>query len=276
MRCLDMRRRHSHIWRQAYENHATTMKRPKTRLASPPRRSENAKRKLFINITAVEVRARYRSVSYNGSSKHKQNPHLFGLEPFRGHRGDRTLCDKHASFSPQDIERIPALLQRALRARLVGSHVWTVDDNGWIYELVVTNQQATNVTATPCGHPRRSPKLSIATSRVGPLRTAPRPIKLRPWRAGNDTASAHERVSDRNRKRGFGRPTRPRGCAARNLNSCQQHCAHQAAARGLKPRRRLCRSATDQPGVLAPRPLVAPTVREHTSRRRHARMARGP
>jgi len=134
-----MRRRHSHIWRQAYENHATTMKRPKTRLASPPRRSENAKRKLFINITAVEVRARYRSVSYNGSSKHKQNPHLFGLEPFRGHRGDRTLCDKHASFSPQDIERIPALLQRALRARLVGSHVWTVDDNGWIYELVVTN-----------------------------------------------------------------------------------------------------------------------------------------
>jgi hypothetical protein len=37
------------------------------------------------------------------------------------------------------MDRIPALLQRALRARLVGSHIWTVDDNGWIYELVVTN-----------------------------------------------------------------------------------------------------------------------------------------
>jgi hypothetical protein len=37
------------------------------------------------------------------------------------------------------MKRVPALLERALRAQLVGSHMWTVDDNGWIYELAVTN-----------------------------------------------------------------------------------------------------------------------------------------
>jgi hypothetical protein len=105
----------------------------------PPRRSDNEKRKLYVNITALDVQVRYGTVSYKGSSKHKQNPHLFGLEPFRGRRGDRTLCDKHAGFSPEDMVRVPLLLQRALCARLVGSHMWTVDDNGWIYELAVTN-----------------------------------------------------------------------------------------------------------------------------------------
>jgi hypothetical protein len=118
---------------------ATEMKRPEIRSTLRPRRSDNEKRRLYFNIAAVEVQARYGSVFYKGSSKHKQNPHLFGLEPFRGRRGDRTLCDKHAAFLPADMERVPMLLQRALSARLVGSHIWTVDDNGWIYELAVTN-----------------------------------------------------------------------------------------------------------------------------------------
>jgi hypothetical protein len=34
---------------------------------------------------------------------------------------------------------VSVLLERALGAQLVGSHIWTVDDNGWIYELSVTN-----------------------------------------------------------------------------------------------------------------------------------------
>jgi hypothetical protein len=117
----------------------TEMRKPSTRASLPPRNSDNMKRKIDTSILVAEVRARYGTVSYEGSSKHKLNPHIFGLEPFRGRRGDRTLCDKHALFSPADMRRVPTLLERALRARLVGSHIWTVDDNGWIYELTVTN-----------------------------------------------------------------------------------------------------------------------------------------
>ncbi|MBZ9939467.1 hypothetical protein LB518_24495 [Mesorhizobium sp. BR1-1-16] len=35
--------------------------------------------------------------------------------------------------------RIPALLKRAQEAGLMGNLIWSVDDNGWIYELQVTN-----------------------------------------------------------------------------------------------------------------------------------------
>ena len=115
------------------------MKRPSPRAALPPRTSDNQKRRLAQDLTAEDVYARFGATIYCGSSKHKQNPHLFGLAPFRGIRGDRTLCDKHAAFRPSDMARIPDLLDRALRAGLVGSHMWTIDDNGWIYELSVTN-----------------------------------------------------------------------------------------------------------------------------------------
>jgi hypothetical protein len=115
------------------------MRRPSPRADLPPRTSDNVKRQLAQGLAAEDVYAQFGATTYGGSSKHKQNPHLFGLEPFRGIRGDRTLCDKHASFRPSDMARIPALLDRALRASLVGSHIWTVDDNGWIYELAITN-----------------------------------------------------------------------------------------------------------------------------------------
>ncbi len=39
------------------------------------------------------------TVHYEGSSKHKLHPHLFGLEPFNGGRDDATLCDE-ADFRP--------------------------------------------------------------------------------------------------------------------------------------------------------------------------------
>lgn len=115
------------------------MKPPKKRPDVPPRRSDNDKRRLEQGVTDAEVRARYPNAWYRGSPKHKRNPHLFGLEPFTGPRGDATLCDEHAAFSPQDMERVPKLLRRGLDAKLVGTRIWTVDDTGWIFELAVTN-----------------------------------------------------------------------------------------------------------------------------------------
>ncbi len=64
---------------------------------------------------------------------------MFGLEPFRGDRGDATLCDYHADFKPADMADIPRLIERGLRARLIGTNLWTVGDSGWIFECCVTN-----------------------------------------------------------------------------------------------------------------------------------------
>lgn len=117
------------------------MKKPKPRIDIPPRSNSNQKRKLHDIKPAAELAALFDGLAYEGSSKHKQNPHLFGLEPFCGDRGDRTLCDAHAKFGLSDRSRIPTLLDRARNASLVGNFVWTIDDNGWIYELAVTNRE---------------------------------------------------------------------------------------------------------------------------------------
>ena len=37
------------------------------------------------------------------------------------------------------MDRIPILMDRARNAGLLGTRIWTVDDTGWIYELVITN-----------------------------------------------------------------------------------------------------------------------------------------
>ena len=84
----------------------------------------------------AELRA---SVNYKGSSKHKRNPAIFGLEPFRGDRGDATLCDEHAGFRPNDMAKVPAMIDRGLRAGLIGTNLWTVSDDGWIFEGRLTN-----------------------------------------------------------------------------------------------------------------------------------------
>jgi hypothetical protein len=78
-------------------------------------------------------------VRYGGSSKHKRNPAVFGLEAFHGQRGDATLCDDHANFQPTDMSRVPLLARRGISAGLVGTNIWTVDNNGWIYEAEITN-----------------------------------------------------------------------------------------------------------------------------------------
>lgn len=116
-----------------------SMKKPPKRRDIPPRDADNNKRRLLEPEEAQKRAQMLADFQYEGSSKHKKNPHLFKLAPFQGDRGDRTLCDRDADFLPQDAVRIPILKQRALNAALVGTRIWTVDDNGWIYELAVTN-----------------------------------------------------------------------------------------------------------------------------------------
>lgn len=115
------------------------MSRPATRKRLPVRQDARRPRKLDTDPALGSIATRFAGIQYEGSSKHKRHPHLFGLEPFRGERGDETLCDEHAGWRPQDTARIPALFDRAKRAFLLGSLLWIVDDNGWIYELQMTN-----------------------------------------------------------------------------------------------------------------------------------------
>lgn len=92
------------------------------------------------------------AVHYSGSQKHKKDPLAFDLEISPGaRRGDATLCDEHAGFTPAKIRTIPRLVQRGLRAGLVGwgNLIWTVGDDGWIFEGRPTNK----VTSEYHGYP---------------------------------------------------------------------------------------------------------------------------
>ncbi len=97
------------------------------------------KRRLEENAPQGEVEGRFAGITYGGSQKHKAHPHLFGLTASGFPPPDATLCDRDADFAPADMTRIPALLDRARRARLIGNLIWTVDENGWVYELQMTN-----------------------------------------------------------------------------------------------------------------------------------------
>lgn len=91
------------------------------------------------------------TVHYEGSSKHKRSPHLFGLEPFNGDRDDATLCDE-ADFQPDQMADIPALVQRGIRAGLIGHTarlLWTVADDGWIFEARETNRETAQFHGYP-------------------------------------------------------------------------------------------------------------------------------
>lgn len=97
------------------------------------------KRRLEENAPQAEVEARFADITYGGSQKHKAHPDLFGLTSSGFPPPDATLCDRDADFAQADMTRIPALFDRARRARLIGNLIWTVDDNGWVYELQLTN-----------------------------------------------------------------------------------------------------------------------------------------
>ena len=91
------------------------------------------------------------TVHYEGSPKHKRHPHLFGLEPFNGDRDDATLCDE-ADFQPDQMADIPALVQRGIRAGLIGHTerlLWTVADDGWIFEARETNRETAEFHGYP-------------------------------------------------------------------------------------------------------------------------------
>jgi len=115
------------------------MKRPKTRDKLPSRRDAMRKRWLEQNVSQAQAESRFAGITYGGSPKHKARPHLFGLTASGFPPPDATLCDRDADFAPGDMARIPALLDRARRARLMGNLIWTIDDNGWIYELQTTD-----------------------------------------------------------------------------------------------------------------------------------------
>jgi len=84
---------------------------------------------------------------YGIFSKHKFHPTAYRLKPYAGPDEERTYCDAHAHFLPEDFPRVDRLLRRGIMAGLWGDHpadgdprmLWTIDDNGWIYELRITN-----------------------------------------------------------------------------------------------------------------------------------------
>ena len=125
------------------------MKKPKPRTDIPPRNKNNNKRKLAEVVSDEVVATLLTTAHYKGSSKHKRNPAIFGLEPFNGRRGDATLCDEHAQMQPKDMARIPMLTTRGITARLVGTNIWTVDDTGWIFEARLTNSEQTEYHGYP-------------------------------------------------------------------------------------------------------------------------------
>jgi hypothetical protein len=118
------------------------MKKPAPRPGGlPSRLSNNNKRRLLELPDRRLIEELLARARYVGSSKHKANPHLYGLPPFSGVRGDATLCDAHSGFLPEHIASIPEMLRRGIQAGLVGTggEIWTVSDTGWIYECRLTN-----------------------------------------------------------------------------------------------------------------------------------------
>ena len=121
------------------------MKKPQRR-AVHARSSDNQKRKLRTPAPTPDVLAALaQRARFEGSGKHKAAPRAFGLEPVKPDADD-SLCDGHAEFMPADMARLPGLLERGILAGLVSERdaqgdpaiLWTVDDNGWVYEARIT------------------------------------------------------------------------------------------------------------------------------------------
>jgi hypothetical protein len=113
------------------------------------RSQDNDNRRMLPETPARALREQLAGrVGYEGSGAHKSDPFSWGLEPYRGRQRDRTFCDLHARFTLADQPRIPRLLRRGVLGGLIGNHslkgdpamLWTIDDNGWIYELRITHQ----------------------------------------------------------------------------------------------------------------------------------------
>lgn len=124
-----------------------TRRKPPRRV-SPVRSRNNEKRRLCAVPPPKEMQNNLAAkATYGCYAKHKLSPTAYGLAPYEGSDEDRTFCDGHSSFGPQDVDRIPILLRRGILAGLWADYstesdprmLWTVDDTGWIYELRITN-----------------------------------------------------------------------------------------------------------------------------------------
>lgn len=134
------------------------MKKPSVRPNIPPRTSDNHKRKLHPNPESAINELLKIKICYGGSAKHKANPAIFGLDNHGKTPGDATLCDAHAGFQPKNMSEIPRLLQRGVSSGLIGDvmttqgipHIiWTVGDDGWIFEGRLTNPEQTEYHGYP-------------------------------------------------------------------------------------------------------------------------------
>ena len=122
-------------------------KKPPRRPTLPPRNTDNEKRRLHPQPDKLLLAVYAHKATYHGSSKHKANPHLFDLEQYQGKRGDETLCDRDAHFTPAQMPSADALLHRGIWAGLISeaerqglpSMLWTIADDGRIYEARITN-----------------------------------------------------------------------------------------------------------------------------------------
>lgn len=122
-------------------------KKPAPRIVEQ-RSRDNPHRRLASAIPSQEIRADLAErAGYGAYSKHKFNPTAYGLRPYAGRDVERTYCDAHAKFGQADFDRIPLLQKRGIMLGLTSeqaeggdpSLLWTIDDNGWIYELRMTN-----------------------------------------------------------------------------------------------------------------------------------------
>lgn len=123
------------------------LRKPPSR-KSRARASPNDPRRLSEAMPSPAERAALAArATFDPYSKHKRNPGAYGLKGYEGEDEDPSYCDEHANFQPADMVRAPALLKRGIDAGLFGKTLkkgdpgllWTVDDNGWIYEAQITN-----------------------------------------------------------------------------------------------------------------------------------------
>jgi len=122
-------------------------KKPLLRIAVK-RSSDNDPRALCEPAPQVGARQRLAcKARFSPYAKHKRNPSAYGLKAWAGGQEDPSYCDDHAGFHSGDLARAGMLLKRGILAGLWGdklkkgdpNRLWSVDDNGWIYEAQITN-----------------------------------------------------------------------------------------------------------------------------------------
>ena len=114
----------------------------------PDRSSDNDKRALIEEMPDPAERARLAAdVRYRGYGKHKRNPYIWKVAAYHGDAEDSTYCED-AGLLPADLSRALRVIRRGISAGLFGDQIdgdnptilWTIDDDGWIFELRLTNR----------------------------------------------------------------------------------------------------------------------------------------